>query len=111
MSGEVCVRDGDKEPPTGGIVFGRVDWSENYEMEYENFPLFQGIRGVRATISKYFFFFILDSFILFFLVANISPQRITRVDKVLSEISKFEQLITDNSEVRLLFIFTIIFFL
>ncbi len=53
--GEVCVRRQDKSPPTGGMIFASADWSKEYEHDEEGYPVYQGVRGVRARIGMFCF--------------------------------------------------------
>jgi hypothetical protein len=47
--GEVCVRSLCQPHPTGGIVFGTVEWNESAPRDSDGYPLFQGVRGVRVV--------------------------------------------------------------
>jgi hypothetical protein len=48
--GEVCVRSIDKDPPRGGMVFASTDWHDNATRLVNDYPEFQGVRGVCAKI-------------------------------------------------------------
>lgn len=48
--GEVCVRSIDKDPPRGGMIFAATDWHANAPRLVNDYPQFQGVRGVCAKI-------------------------------------------------------------
>jgi hypothetical protein len=51
QEGQVNVRAIDRDPPTGGTIFGMTEWNENAPRDpVDDCPMFQGVRGVCAKV-------------------------------------------------------------